>query len=301
MHHRRFQRLAKPDHLPLGPFATGPRIDRDAPAFVEECGDLVKFGIARADDRARDVHAVGGAFFHLEGAEVTGHDQDRHAALGKRRLGRQGCQPAGFRGIDKNLAKNAAALIDRQEVHLLRKVDPQLVGVHLAGDQDHRGTVPMALKNAVDEVEAARAATSGTGGEIAGHVGFGAGGKGPGLFMAHVDPGDIAAANGIRDMVQCVADYAVTAFHPCFLQGLDNDFRNLSFRHGIPPLVTDRMMGEAVLLLVKNGPWPRMRPEFGYYLSAYDIFDTFSIKETRAVFSSFRPAVRFAWAARELP
>jgi len=53
-------------------------------------------------------------------------------------------------------------------------------------------------QKAVDEVQVARPAASGTNGEIAGQVGLGAGREGGDLFVPHMHPLDLAlAADGV--------------------------------------------------------------------------------------------------------
>jgi hypothetical protein len=74
---------------------------------------------------------------------------------------------------------------------------------------------------AVDEVEAAGAATARTGGEFAGELSFRARCEGAGLLMAHMDPLDLALTDGVGDAVERVADDPVAPLYAGRLQRLD--------------------------------------------------------------------------------
>src|SRR6202795_4472973 len=235
MGHRRLQRLAKTQHLPKCALATDACIDRNAPALVQDGGDSVQFRIAGTNDRARDVPAVGGPVLHLHGANVAGYDQDRHAALGECCLGGQGGEPPRLAGIGEQLAKYAAAAIDRLEVDLLREIDTQFIAVDLTGNQYHRSAIAMTFEEAVDEMETAGTATPGAGGESARHIGLGAGGESARLLVAHVHPVYVAASNRVGDMVQGVAHHAVAPLHSGNLQCVDNDISDFSLSHEMPP------------------------------------------------------------------
>jgi hypothetical protein len=63
------------------------------------------------------------------------------------------------------------------------------------------------------------------------------------LLVAHVHPGDIAAADGVGDVVQGVTDHSVTPLHPCGLQRVDDDIRDLAFSHETPPHAHEQFDG----------------------------------------------------------
>jgi len=61
----------------------------------------------------------------------------------------------------------------------------------VGGERHDRHAAALAVEQAVDQVEVARPAASGADRELAGEMGFGAGGEGRGLLVAHVDPVDL--------------------------------------------------------------------------------------------------------------
>ncbi len=81
----------------------------------------------------------------------------------------------------------------------------------------------MAVVEAVDQVQIARAATAGADRQLAGQMRFGADGKSGDLFVAEVQPGDAAVApQSISKAVQAVADNAINALHTGGGEGLDH-------------------------------------------------------------------------------
>jgi len=80
-------------------------------------------------------------------------------------------------------------------------------------DRQHRHAGAVAIEQAVDEMQIARAATTGADGERAGKVRLGAGGEGRDLLVADMHPFDLALlANGVGYAVQAVPDDAIDAF-----------------------------------------------------------------------------------------
>ena len=144
--HRRLQRLAQPHDLGVSALAADAGIDGDLAAVVEDAGDGVQLAVAGPNDGLGNMHGIGRADLDLDGADVAGHDQHRDAALGQRRLGRQGGQPLGLVRIVDLFAEHRTGLVNRPEVDRLREVDAQLVTVDLAGDQHHRRAVAVAFE-----------------------------------------------------------------------------------------------------------------------------------------------------------
>jgi hypothetical protein len=68
----------------------------------------------------------------------------------------------------------------------------------------------MAIEQAVDQVQVARATATRADGEGAREMGFGAGGEGGDLFVPHVNPFDLAlATQGVRESIETVTHNAV--------------------------------------------------------------------------------------------
>ena len=129
------------------------------------------------------------------------------------------------------------------EVHLLDRLEPDVLPHDLGCDQDHRRAIAVGLVKPVDEVEAAGAAAPGAGGKTARKLSFGAGREGTGLLVPHMDPVDLAAVDGVRDPVQRVADDAVAPLYASCLQRLDQQIP-YSFTHsGASPVALSSKLG----------------------------------------------------------
>jgi hypothetical protein len=71
-------------------------------------------------------------------------------------------------------------------------------------------------------VETAGATRACAGRKTARELRFGARREGAGLLMPHVHPIDLAAIDGMSDLVQRVSDYAIASLHAGSLQGFDD-------------------------------------------------------------------------------
>ncbi len=206
-------------------------VDADLLAVGQQAGDVLQFGVAGAQHRLREMHRERQVVLHRGLADVGRQDHHRHAAPVERRLAGQGHHPARlFRAVHL-LAEHRATGVDRLEVDLLGKLHAQLRGDDLAGDQHHRRAVALGLVDAVDEVQAARSAGAGAGGQASADVGLGARGEGRRLFVAHVDPLDLAAMDGVGDMVEGVADDAIAMADAGGFQGFHDDLGDFLARH----------------------------------------------------------------------
>ena len=215
----------------VGALAAGAGVDADLLAVGQQAGDVLQFGVAGAQHRLREMHRERQVVLHRGLADVGRQDHHRHAAPVERRLAGQGHHPASlFRAVHL-LAEHRAAGVDRLEVDLLGKLHAQLRGDDLAGDQDHRRAVALGLVDAVDEVQAARSAGAGAGGQASADVGLGARGEGRRFFVAHVDPLDLAAMDGVGDMVEGVADDAIAMADAGGFQGFHDDLGDFLARH----------------------------------------------------------------------
>ena len=109
--------------------------------------------------------------------------------------------------------------------------EPQVLPHDLGCDQDDRRAIAIGFIKAVDEVEAAGAAGACAGREMAGELRFGPRRESAGLLMPHMDPIDLAAIDGVGDLVQRVADDPVARLHAGCLQRFDY-YIGYSFTHG---------------------------------------------------------------------
>ena len=108
-------------------------------------------------------------------------------------------------------------------MRLLEEVRADFHRGNLRGDRHHRHAGALAIEEAVDEVQIARAAAAGADGEVAGDMRVGAGGEGGDFFVAHVQPLHApAAAHRVGEAIETVADDAVDALHAGRGENLDH-------------------------------------------------------------------------------
>jgi hypothetical protein len=95
---------------------------------------------------------------------------------------------------------------------------------YLRGNGQDGDPRAMAVEQAVDEVEVARAAASGAHGQFATKVGFGPRREGCRFFMTGMDPLDVASfSKRFREPVQAVSDYAIYPLDSGRMQHLRQD------------------------------------------------------------------------------
>jgi hypothetical protein len=153
--------------------------------------------------------------------DIRRHDEHSDTAFRQRGLARcDGLAPS-LLGRQDHLAIDAAALEHVVVLDLLDRLESQVPPHDLGCDQDDRRAVAIGFIEAVDEVETAGAAASCAGCKAAGEQRFGRCRKGARLFMPHMDPIDLAAVDGVRDLVHRVADDPVARLHAGFLQRFD--------------------------------------------------------------------------------
>ena len=116
---------------------------------------------------------------------------------------------------DCHLVVDRAILEDALGVGFLEVSATNLAGGDVGSNRQHRSVGAVGIVETVDEVGVARTARAGAHGQLTGHLGLGACGKGRGFLVAHVNPVDTAvlrAAGGahcVHDGVQGVAHHAV--------------------------------------------------------------------------------------------
>src|SRR5277367_1349727 len=100
--------------------------------------------------------------------------------------------------------------------------------------------ITIGLIDAIDEVEAAGPAGTGTGHELACELRFRARSEGARLLMAHMDPFDLALMDGVGDAIERVADDSIASLYAGCLQCLDY-YVSHSFTH----CTTSRVVGSS--------------------------------------------------------
>ena len=192
--------------------------------------------------RARPQHGRGGhdpfgdLGVDVHQRDVAGHDDDRDAALGDR-------DPDGalenlrqLLRIGDELDVVAAFLEQAFRMGRLEIVDADFGARDVGGDRQHRHAVALAIEQAVDQMQIARAATAGADRQAAGEMGLGAGREGGGLFVPHMDPVDgFPAPQRIGEAVERVADDAIDALDAGLLEGFDEIFGGCPAHVANPP------------------------------------------------------------------
>ncbi|MNV04862.1 hypothetical protein D3C71_951710 [compost metagenome] len=238
MRDRRLQALAQRHQRVVRVLAAGAGVDAHALALAQQRGNALQFLIAGAQHRLGVMHRERHIVLDHRFADVGRQDHHGHAAPADRRLAGQRHHATRLFGAVHLLAEHAAAGIHRLEIDLLRKLHAQLGGDHLAGDQHHGRAVAVGFEHAVDEMQATGSTRTGAGGELAADQRFGAGGERGHFLMAHVHPLDIAVVDGIGDVVEGVADDAVTMTDTGGLEGFNHDLGN-ALAHGEQPWTGD--------------------------------------------------------------
>src|SRR4051812_34667077 len=93
---------------------------------------------------------------------------------------------------------------------LLKVAGPDLGGRDMCRDRDNRDPGTVAVEQAVDQVQIAGSAATGTNGEVAGQVRIRAGGEGSPLLVSDVQPRNLAVpAQAVREPIQAVAHNSI--------------------------------------------------------------------------------------------
>jgi hypothetical protein len=147
--------------------------------------------------------------------------------------------PARLLGRIDHVAKYAAGAVDLLEIDLLDEIEPQFVTHDLARNKEDGSPVSVGLEYAVDEMQAAGAATSGYSRQVACRLRFSLRRECTGLLVPHGDPLDAASRERARDMIEGITYDTVTMLDARALQRLNDDICNL-LAHGIGPLLASR-------------------------------------------------------------
>ncbi len=236
MHHRRLEPLAERQQLVMRPGASGAAQDRHATVAIQQRRQPVNIR------SRRDAHRLGrqqaGKLGRRRGRsrlqrDITGDDHDGHAALADRFADRDLERARHLIGAGHELAVVAAFLEERFRMRFLEIVGADLGGGNVRGDGEHRHTRAVAVEQAVDQVQIARAAASRADRELAGQMRLGSGREGRNLLVPDMEPLDLALpADGVGQAVQAVTDNTVNALDACrcerFRELVGNCFHRLA-------------------------------------------------------------------------
>ena len=155
--------------------------------------------------------------------DVAGHDDDAHAALEDRPAHRDLEHARHLLGTRYEFAIARAFLEQALGMRLLEEARADLDRGDLRRNRHHRHARALAVEEAVDEMQIARAAAAGADGEVPGDMRVGAGGEGGHFFVAHVQPLHAAMpAHGVGEAIETVADDAVDTAHARRGENLDH-------------------------------------------------------------------------------
>ncbi len=232
---RRLEALPQREQHLVSAFAAVAGIDRDLPPLAEQRRQLRQLRIVGPQHRPGAMHGVRQAILHLGLRDVARQDDHRHALARQRGLCSERGEPLCLLRRVHLLAEDGAVRVERLEVDLLGELHAELGRDDLAGDQHHGRAIAVGLEHAVDEMQAAGPARAGAGRELARQVGLGARGECRRFLMPHMDPLDVAAVNGVGDMVERVSDDAVAMLDARVLKGFDDEFGDFALSHGEGP------------------------------------------------------------------
>jgi hypothetical protein len=167
----------------------------------------------------------------LAQGDIAREDHDGDSSPGDRRAHGNPEHAWHLFRLRDQLAVVAAILEQVLGMRLLEIAASELGTGDLSGDRKDRDAIPMAVVEAVDEVQIPRPATARADGNLPCEMSLGARREGRYLFVPDVQPLDaLAPANDVRQSVERVADQAVDALHSGFDQSLDEHLADSS-RH----------------------------------------------------------------------
>ncbi|MNI17620.1 hypothetical protein D3C73_709960 [compost metagenome] len=114
---------------------------------------------------------------------------------------------------------------------------------YLCCNRQNRDTRPVAVKQPIDQMQVTGTATPCADGEFAGDMSFRASGKGCSLFVASMNPLDIASfAQGFRQPVQAVADNSIDPFYASGVQDLGHYVGDFGLHYDTPSKMGSRRL-----------------------------------------------------------
>ncbi len=136
--HRGLKLRGQGDKLIMGALATGPGINGDRLAAVEQGRNLIEIGIRRTHHRAPRMDSIRRLVMSWGIGNIRRHDQHRNAMLRQCCLtGRNGLPPGLF-GRQDHFAKHTAAFANVLECDLLDRLEANVLANDLGRDQDDR-------------------------------------------------------------------------------------------------------------------------------------------------------------------
>ena len=201
---------------------TGTAEDGYSLGAIQKVGEYVEFVFGRADGRLNlgKMHSAsfvdGRPQYHIARNGYNSNTAPRDCGL------HRDLQHAGHLLRLRDQFTIMTALTEELiRMSLLKVSTSDFTARNLRGDGEDGDAAPMAIVEAIDEVQVARSAASGAHRQFASEVGLGAGSECGHLFMAHVNPLDLlASANRICDPIQRIPTDAVNSLDSCFLQNI---------------------------------------------------------------------------------
>ncbi|SVK54523.1 Uncharacterised protein [Acinetobacter baumannii] len=235
VHHRRLQQFGQLDHFIVRAGAAAAAHQGDVLRLVQRFRQLVQLAHRRLHQRQRRGMPGHGRIFRRHAQRhVARQDDHRYAAI-EDRLAHGDLQHARqlFR-VGDQFAIVAAFAEQLLRMGFLEVAAADFAGRDVRGDRQHRHMVAVAVEQAVDQMQVAGAAGTGAHRQLAGELGFGAGGEGGHLFMAGAQPSDGAhAVQAVAEAVERIAGHAPNAFYAGLIQRF-GDQCGYGLLHGSP-------------------------------------------------------------------
>lgn len=215
MHDRRLQPLAERQQFFMGSGATRPAKNGYPLSSVQHVGEAIEFGGLRRDHRLRrpqpselGPHPIG----RRTKRDITGNDDNGNAALSHSLA--DGCLKDAWHLIGARDQLTIVATLSKEDLGMaiLKVPHADLCGRNVCSDRKHWHARTMTIKKAVDEMEIAWPAASGTDGELAGQMCLGTGRKGGHFLVPDMNPVDASVtADRIGKAIQAIPNDSIDA------------------------------------------------------------------------------------------
>ncbi len=210
VHHRRLEAFAERQELRVRTCAARTAQNCHPAVTIQQLGQPLDLPLDRRDHRDRWHEPCRFGYRRFMGrlqGDVARQDHDRNAALANRLADCNFERARHLVSTGDQLAVMAALLEQVLRVGCLEISGPDFGGRNVRGDRKHGHARPMAVEQAVDEVQISGSAATSDDGEFPRQVSLGAGREGRDFFMPDVDPFDLALAPyRVGHAVQAIAD-----------------------------------------------------------------------------------------------